>query len=313
MSGAPEIRQTGPGGASTLYLIDDTLARNVGIDRLTTGLALAARHVSQDPSQQHAARRGVHPDVLLLEPATSRGKIGIDQVREILRAAQFVPEQGERRVCLIPQAERLTPQAANALLKVLEEPPRGMMFLLVAAHAQDVLPTVLSRLRVVRTTSVSDGVTAGPILQQDGDAGPGAEGETEADAAIDLRSAAGLDRALSHSSYEIRARGAAHAMEAIERKDRRSVLALAQSLAKRDDAEIKSALGALMQHCAALLREDVRRTGGTAPKAERCRQRKLAALCRAIDEAQRALWVYTPKETVLVRLFLDATEEETDT
>ncbi len=306
MSRASETFEPLANRASSLYLIGEASARNTTIDRLASGLALAARQVSDDPAQQQAARRGVHPDVLLLEPATSRGKIGIDQVREILRAAQFVPEQGARRICLIPQAERLTPQAANGLLKVLEEPPRGMLFLLIAAHAQDVLPTVLSRLRVVRSSPVFDDPAVAKSLRLNADAGA----ETEPEAEIDLRSAADLDRGLSHSSQAVRACAARIAVEAMERRDRRTAVALAKDLAKRDDAEVRVAVDALMQCCAGLLREDVRRTGAGVLKTDRARQRWLAALCRAIDEAQRALWVYTPKETVLVRLFLDATEEE---
>lgn len=290
--------------ASTLYLTGEASSMGGGADRLTAGLALAAQHVSRDPAQRQAALRGVHPDVLLLQPETSRGKIGIDQVREVLRAAQFVPEQGERRVCLIPSAEKLTPQAANGLLKVLEEPPRGMVFVLVAAHAQDVLPTVLSRLRVVRSAAAFAAGGNGTGSNEGADVGF-ADG-------IDSRSAASLDQAMADPRSEVRERGAVGAIAAIERRDRRTIVALAKLLAKRDDAEIGLALDALMRSSAAALRREVRATEASRQKSGWNRQRKLAALCRAVDEAQRGLWVYTPKEAVLVRLFLCATEGETN-
>lgn len=301
MSSGLEETQAVARRASTLYLTGEAPTSMGATDRRRIGLALAAEHVSSDPKQQQAAIRAVHPDVLLLEPATSRGKIGIDQVREILRAAQFVPEEGERRVCLIPQAERLTPQAANGLLKVLEEPPRGMVFVLIAAHAQDVLPTVLSRLQVARSSRPTNPIAGSTASEPETAAGS----ET-----VDLRSVSGLDQALVHPSHEVRMQGTACLMEAIERKDRRTAVALARLLAKRDDAEIRLALSALMQGSAAALRREVQaRSSSSDGSAMRGRQRKLAAFCRGIDQAQRAMWVYTPKETVLVKLLLDATEE----
>ena len=303
MSNGPERAQQQACSASTLYLTGE--AASAATARLELGLGLAAAHVSSEPKQQAAVRRGVHPDVMVLEAASSRGKIGIDQVRAVLRAAQFVPEQGDRRVCLIPQAERLTAQAANGLLKVLEEPPRGMVFVLVAAHAQDVLPTVLSRLRIVRrTAAVTDVDKAVTGEERSG---------SEPEEGLKLDSVDDLDRALADARRAVRDRGAARAIETIERQDRKTAIALARLLAKRDDAEIGRALDALMKRCASVLREDIRaeRVGGG--DVEHSRQRRLVSICRMIDEAQRAMWVYTPKEAVLVRLFLSATEEEADT
>ena len=302
MSNGPERAQQQARSASTLYLTGEAAS---AVDaRLELGLGLAAAHVSGDAKQQAAVRRGVHPDVIVLEAASSRGKIGIDQVRAVLRSAQFVPEQGERRVCLIPQAERLTVQAANGLLKVLEEPPRGMAFVLVAAHAQDVLPTVLSRLRIVRRTAAvteADGIVADEERS-------GVEAEKLEFASVD-----DLDRALADARRAVRDRGAARAIEAIEQHDRRTGIALARLLAKRDDAEIGRALDALMKRCSSVLRGDIREERVGSGDSGRSRQRRLASICRMIDEAQRAMWVYTPKEAVLVRLFLSATEEEAET
>lgn len=302
MSSGTERGRQQVSSASTLYLTGE--AASAATARLEMGLELAAAHVSRELKQQQTARRGVHPDVMVLEAASSRGKIGIDQVRAILRAAQFVPEQGERRVCLIPQAERLTAQAANGLLKVLEEPPRGMVFVLIAAHAQDVLPTVLSRLRIVRSAAAVTGA---------GDGGSAEEGGSKPEEALNLDTVDDLDRALADARRAVRARGATCAIEAVERRDRTTAIALARLLAKRDDAEIGRALDALMQRCASILREDIRAERVEVGDARHTRQRRLASMCRTIDEAQRAMWVYTPKEAVLVRLFLAATEEEADT
>lgn len=118
-----------------------------GADRRREGRALAASLVGDELG---LVLRGVHPDLIELLPPEGKERIGIDQVREVIRLGQFAPAQGRRKVCLVPHAESLTPEAANALLKVLEEPPRDLAFLLLVEEAADVLPTILSRSRVVR-------------------------------------------------------------------------------------------------------------------------------------------------------------------
>lgn len=99
--------------------------------------------------------RGVHVDVLALEP-DERASIKIDVVREMLGRTSFRPFEGKRRVVLIREADTLEQQAQNALLKSLEEPPPGTMFILTTAVPGALLPTVRSRcmrLRFGRLTS----------------------------------------------------------------------------------------------------------------------------------------------------------------
>jgi DNA polymerase-3 subunit delta' len=88
--------------------------------------------------------RGVHPDVLLVEPGDS-GSIKIDQVREIIDRAGYRPFEGRRRVVIIDEADALVSQAQNALLKTLEEPPPSSVFLLVTSRPDLLLATVRSR------------------------------------------------------------------------------------------------------------------------------------------------------------------------
>ena len=99
--------------------------------------------------------RGVHVDVLALEP-DERASIKIEVVREMLGRTSFRPFEGKRRVVLVREADTLEPQAQNALLKSLEEPPPGTMFILTTAVPGALLPTVRSRcmrLRFGRLTS----------------------------------------------------------------------------------------------------------------------------------------------------------------
>ena len=88
--------------------------------------------------------RGVHPDVSVLEP-NEKGNIRIDPVREVIDRAGYRPFEGRRRVAIIDHADGLERAAQNALLKVLEEPPSGSVFLLVTAYPDLLLPTVRSR------------------------------------------------------------------------------------------------------------------------------------------------------------------------
>jgi DNA polymerase III subunit delta' len=88
--------------------------------------------------------RGVHPDVLFVEPGDN-GSIKVDQVREVIDRSAYRPFEGKRRAVVIDQADALVVAAQNALLKTLEEPPPASVFMLVTAHPDLLLPTVRSR------------------------------------------------------------------------------------------------------------------------------------------------------------------------
>jgi hypothetical protein len=89
-----------------------------------------------------------HPDLRVLEPRGT-GSIGIEAVREALAWARYAPLRGERKVVLIGPAERLTHEAASALLKSLEESPPYLIYILYATAPDRVLPTVRSRCRTI--------------------------------------------------------------------------------------------------------------------------------------------------------------------
>ncbi len=88
--------------------------------------------------------RGVHPDVLIVEPGDS-GSIKVEQVREAIDRAAFRPFEGRTRVVIIDEADALVGAAQNALLKTLEEPPPASVFLLVTSRPDALLATVRSR------------------------------------------------------------------------------------------------------------------------------------------------------------------------
>src|SRR5918998_6305829 len=103
------------------------------------------------------ALRGLHPDLTEVMPEGAFTTIG--QVREVVRIAASRPFEGARRVFIL-QADTLNVQAANALLKTLEEPEGETVFVLLATSREGVLPTILSRAQAVRFNPVPTRVVA---------------------------------------------------------------------------------------------------------------------------------------------------------
>jgi len=116
--------------------------------------------------------RGEHPDILYLshppkndaeakkaadgKPYELARNIKIDQIRKLQRRLTTRPTVGSRRVVILDPADDLESNAANALLKSLEEPPRGTFFILIAHRIGRLLPTIRSRCRVLSFPRVSD-------------------------------------------------------------------------------------------------------------------------------------------------------------
>lgn len=100
-------------------------------------------------SCQHALR-GIHANLSRLELAPREKSIKIDQLRKLLETLALNPLQAGKRVVLILEIDTMTVQAQNALLKSLEEPDEGTYFLLSTKNEQAVLPTIMSRCRLMR-------------------------------------------------------------------------------------------------------------------------------------------------------------------
>jgi DNA polymerase-3 subunit delta' len=90
------------------------------------------------------ASQWIHPDVTTL--ADGEGKqIPVDAVRALIAQCIVKPGEAARRVFVVENAHRLTPQGQNALLKCIEEPPPAVCFLLLCPSRKELLPTILSR------------------------------------------------------------------------------------------------------------------------------------------------------------------------
>lgn len=99
---------------------------------------------------------GTHPDVIELAPDPGRVSrtIGVDAVREVIRKASYHRFDSKRRFILVDPADAMAEPAANALLKILEEPPAGTGFVLLATSSRHLLPTIVSRCQRVRFGAV---------------------------------------------------------------------------------------------------------------------------------------------------------------
>lgn len=93
---------------------------------------------------------GSHPDYLELVPAEDHAQVRVDEVRTVVNFASLSASQNGAKVVLVPLAEELNTQAANCLLKTLEEPPPATYFLLCTRTPSRLLPTIRSRCQVLR-------------------------------------------------------------------------------------------------------------------------------------------------------------------
>jgi DNA polymerase III subunit delta' len=152
------------------------------IGKLMTAVRLAQTLNCEQPSRteahdscgrcrsclQIAAR--THPDYFVIEPdpKAPTPQIKIEQVREIEQQFVYRPLVGERKICLIDDADRLTIGAANALLKTLEEPPGDSLFILVTSRLHALPITIRSRCQALRfTTPARTQVEAALILKRE--------------------------------------------------------------------------------------------------------------------------------------------------
>lgn len=91
-----------------------------------------------------------HPDAHMVEPESKSRRIVIEQIRELERALHMKSARSEKKLGVIIEADRLQPQASNAFLKTLEEPPANSMLLLLTSAPEILLDTILSRCLILQ-------------------------------------------------------------------------------------------------------------------------------------------------------------------
>jgi DNA polymerase-3 subunit delta' len=111
-------------------------------------------------------RAGTHADLMVVRPDGL--SYGVKQTRDLVLKAAGAPSGGRWRVVLFEDADRCTEQAANALLKAIEEPAPRTVWLLCAPSAEDLVTTIRSRCRVVTLRVPSSAAVAGVLTARDG-------------------------------------------------------------------------------------------------------------------------------------------------
>lgn len=131
-----------------------------GVGRRTLGLRLAQALNCPQPAAAgvpcgecrtcRLIQRMQHPDLSVVQAEEHGGILKVDQVRELQRSLALAPYEARFRVALLLRFEEANPSAANALLKVLEEPPPQVVLILTAESTENLLETIVSRCEVIR-------------------------------------------------------------------------------------------------------------------------------------------------------------------
>lgn len=112
------------------------------------------------------AESNSHPDVFVLSSGRKSKAIYIDDIRKIREAVSIRPNEAQNKVYIIEDAEHMTPQAQNALLKIFEEPPDNVLFILTCEYSSSMLKTICSRAQIYRLSSAEPLETDPKVLEK---------------------------------------------------------------------------------------------------------------------------------------------------
>lgn len=101
-------------------------------------------------------QKNMHPDLIEIGAHDSEQILSVEEIRKVKRQASKKPNEALYQIFIVHHAQRLSPSAANAFLKILEDPPETVIFLLLADHKNNVLPTIMSRCVLIPLLPVSD-------------------------------------------------------------------------------------------------------------------------------------------------------------
>ena len=149
-----------------LQLVARALAKTLNCQQPRPSKTVPGAHDSCD--QCASCRKidnGLHPDVQWVRPESKSRVITIEQVRDLMQTIFLKPTEAEYKVAVIVCADRLNPQAANAFLKTLEEPPARSVLILLSTEPGRILETILSRCLRLNFAGESDRFSDGAFLE----------------------------------------------------------------------------------------------------------------------------------------------------
>ena len=247
------------------YLL--TGPRGSGVEQAARAFASLLVEADDEERARRLIARGVHPDVVEFEPSGASYLVKDDVRDAILPEAARAPVEGNRKVLILFEAERLRGnknEAANAMLKTLEEPPARTVLVLVTSVPDDLLETIRSRCQRIDFESLSDASVEAALL---------AEGASPSDAACATALAGGQlarARALLGPLRDLRSAFAS----APARVDGHGATALA--LAEELDASVEAAASTVadrQREELATFDEEMERLGYTDREVQRLRRR----------------------------------------
>ena len=244
------------------------------------------------PADHPVARRiqsGAEPGLFLLRRAWDEDKkrlktvITVDEVRRLKSFFQFSAADGGRRIAIVDAADEMNPSAANALLKVLEEPPAGALLVLVSHQPSGLLPTIRSRCRELRLGSLGPDDLA-RALSAAGSAtdDPAALGALSGGSAGEAIRLANLDGLATYGAI-------IHLFATLPRLDRPAALRLTDAVGRGNDGRFDQILTLLDRFLARLARTGV--LGATRPEARVGEAALFARLCP--DASSARTWAAT--------------------
>ncbi len=141
------------------FMISGTEGSGKSTAALLFAMAIACKSETRPCGKCPSCRKiseGISPDVITVGLNKDRKTIGIESVREITDSAYILPNDLDVKIYVIKDAEKLTVQAQNALLKIFEEGPRSVYFILLTSSPSQLLPTVRSRAPEIKTEVFTD-------------------------------------------------------------------------------------------------------------------------------------------------------------
>ncbi len=121
-----------------------------------------------DPSAERAILDQLASDPYRVEQILIHPTISIERVRELRQFAAYAAAPGQRRVVIVPAADRMSVEAGNSFLKLLEEPPEDMVLILTSSDPNLLPDTIVSRCHLVRFSPVPEGVLAQTLVERFG-------------------------------------------------------------------------------------------------------------------------------------------------